>query len=283
MSTTVDVAFTKQYEREVHEAYQRMGSKLRPWVRTRSVVNAKDVTFQIVGKGSAGTKGRHSLVPTMNQTHTNVTATMQDYYAADWCDKLDELKTNIDERQVIANGAAAVLGRTTDQLIINALDGAATNTQTMSTASAAAFHATVLTAIKKLNARDVPDDGQRYAAVSPTFWSWLMLVKEFVSADWVGSDSLPFKQPSTQMKSWAGFVWMVHPGLTGVDTSTAVSHLFHRSAVGLGTNQDISTDITWHGDRAAHFISCMMSMGAVLIDGEGTVKMTLDETAALAQ
>lgn len=283
MSTTVDVAFTKQYEAEVKEAYQRMGSKLRPWVRTRTVSNAKDVTFQIVGKGTAGTKGRHSLVPTMNQVHTNVVATMQDYYAADWCDRLDELKTNIDERQVIANGAAAVLGRTTDQLIINALDSASTNTQTMATSSSAAFHATVLTAIKKLNARDVPDDGQRYAVVTPTFWSWLMLVKEFVSADWVGAGDLPFKGPSTQMKSWAGFTWMVHAGLTGADTSSGVSHLFHRSAVGHGINQDITTDITWHGDRAAHFISCMMSMGSVLIDGEGTVKMTLNETTALAQ
>ena len=29
MSTSIDQAFVKQFEREVHEAYQRQGSKLR--------------------------------------------------------------------------------------------------------------------------------------------------------------------------------------------------------------------------------------------------------------
>ncbi|MCI5061299.1 MAG: phage capsid protein, partial [Alphaproteobacteria bacterium] len=33
MATTIDQAFIKQFEREVHEAYQRQGSKLRNSVR----------------------------------------------------------------------------------------------------------------------------------------------------------------------------------------------------------------------------------------------------------
>lgn len=34
MSTSIAQAFVKQFEREVHEAYQRMGSKLRNTVRS---------------------------------------------------------------------------------------------------------------------------------------------------------------------------------------------------------------------------------------------------------
>jgi hypothetical protein len=34
MATSIDQAFVKQFEREVHEAYQRQGSKLRNSVRT---------------------------------------------------------------------------------------------------------------------------------------------------------------------------------------------------------------------------------------------------------
>ena len=45
-----------------------------------------------------------------------------DYYAGDWVDQLDELKINIDERQVVANAGAYALGRKTDELIIAALD-----------------------------------------------------------------------------------------------------------------------------------------------------------------
>ena len=103
MSTTIDQAFIKQFEREVHEAYQRQGSKLRSTTRTISNVNGNTAVFQKVGKGSASTKSTHGMVPVMNLTHDNVEVTMEDYYAGDWIDRLDELKINIDERQVIAN------------------------------------------------------------------------------------------------------------------------------------------------------------------------------------
>jgi hypothetical protein len=35
--------------------------------------------------------------------------------------------------------------------------------------------------------------------------------------------------------------------------------------------------VTWHGDRAAHFVNSMMSQGAVLVDGQGVVRMRCKE------
>ena len=98
MSTTIDQAFIKQFEREVHEAYQRQGSKLRNTVRTISNVNGGTAVFQKVGVGTASTKSTHGLVPVMNLDHSNIEVTLSDYYAGDWIDRLDELKVNIDER-----------------------------------------------------------------------------------------------------------------------------------------------------------------------------------------
>ena len=278
MSTTIDTAFTKQFEAEVHVAFQRKGSKLRGTIRTKTVSNAKDTTFQKYGTGFASTKQKHGLVQVSDIAHTNVTATLADYYFGEWVDNLDELKTNIDERQVVANAGAYALGRKTDELIITALDTASTNTVTMGTASAAAFLAKQLEAIEKLNALDVPDDGQRYAAVSPRHWSWLMLIKEFASADYVGDR--PYA--GTQMKTWLGVNWMMHSGLSK-SGNNRTNHLWHRSAIGHGIGSDVQVDITWHGDRAAWFVNHMMSQGSVLIDGEGTCEMVLDESAALAQ
>ena len=40
---------------------------------------------------------------------------------------------------------------------------------------------------------------------------------------------------------------------------------------------EISTDITWHGDRAAHFVNTMMSQGAVLVADTGLVRMRCKE------
>jgi len=59
MSTSIDQAFIKQFEREVHEAYQRQGSKLRNTVRTINQVKGSSAVFQKVGKGTASTKSTH--------------------------------------------------------------------------------------------------------------------------------------------------------------------------------------------------------------------------------
>ena len=56
MATTIDQAFIKQFEREVHEAYQRQGSKLKNTVRSVNNVKGASTVFQKVGKGTASTK-----------------------------------------------------------------------------------------------------------------------------------------------------------------------------------------------------------------------------------
>ena len=55
MANTIDVAFIKQFESDVHMAYQRMGSKLRNTVRTVGNVAGNVVRFQTIGTGTAMT------------------------------------------------------------------------------------------------------------------------------------------------------------------------------------------------------------------------------------
>ncbi|MBI1206772.1 MAG: hypothetical protein GC191_05720 [Azospirillum sp.] len=267
MSTSVTQAFIKQFEREVHEAYQRMGSKLRASVRSKNSVQGASTVFQKVGKGIASTKARHGAVPVMNLDHTPVECTLADYYAGDWVDQLDELKTNIDERAVIANAGAYALGRKTDELIINQLD---TSTNFAGANTDGMTKTKVLAAFELLGAADVPDDGQRVAVVGWKQWSQLLGIAEFVSADYVGSDELPWR--GTQAKRWLGTLWMPHSGLT-VSGSVRFCHWFHKTAVGHASGADVKTDISWHGDRAAHFVNNMMSQGACLIDPTGLVTL----------
>jgi hypothetical protein len=267
MSLDISNAFIKQFEREVHEAYQRMGSKLRDTVRVKNNVIGASTIFPIVGKGAAMTKARNGMVPTMNVTHSTVECFLQDYYAGDWVDRLDELKTDIDERQVLANAGAYALGRQSDALIISALDGATTNALTNTDGMTLDK---VMAAFEILGANDVPDDGDRVAIVGWEQWSQLLQIQEFSDADYVGSDELPFN--GTQAKRWLGTLWMPHSGLT-VTSSVRQCHWYHRTAIGFASGDDINTDITWHGDRAAFFVNSMMSQGAVLIDNAGVVTL----------
>jgi hypothetical protein len=267
MSTTIDQAFVKQFEREVHEAYQRQGSKLRATVRVKTGVKGSSTVFQRIGQGSAGTKARHASVPVMDAEFAAVEATLQDFYTGEWIDQLDELKTNIDERAVLANAGAFALGRKTDEMIINAL---VSTDQVAGSAVDGLTKAKVLTAFEILGAKDVPDDGQRFAVIGWKQWSELLQLPEFASTEFVGEAQLPWR--GCQAKMWLGTMWIPHSGLPG-GAGQRICVWYHRSAVGHAIGKEVSTDITWHGDRAAHFVACSMSQGSALIDPRGVVKM----------
>ncbi|QJE74559.1 hypothetical protein HHL28_17145 [Aerophototrophica crusticola] len=267
MSAEIEKGFVKQFEREVHEAYQRMGSKLRATVRSKNNVKGASTVFQMVGKGSASTKARNGLIAAMNQDREAVECLLADYYAGDWIDKLDEIKTNIDERAVVANAGAYALGRKTDELIIKELDKSALFA---GGPGDGLTRDKVLEAFELLGAGDVPDDGQRTCVVGWKQWSQLLSIEEFANANYVGVDELPWR--GTQAKRWLGTLWMPHSGLTK-QGETRLCHWYHKTAVGHASGSEVQLDITWHGDRASHFVNSMMSQGAALIDAKGVVTL----------
>lgn len=278
MSTSIDQAFIKQYEAEVHAAYQRMGTRLKGTVRVKSGVIGKSVVFQKVGKGTAGQKTRHGLVPVMNVDHSNVEVILGDYYAGDWVDKLDEIKTNIDERQVLANAGAFALGRKVDELIIGAARSSLPSAQKIAVGGTGMTRAKIQQAIELLNDADVPDDGQRFCVVGSHQWEELMAIQQFASGDFVG-ETYPWLK-GTEARRWRNTVYIHHSGLP-VSGTTRYCLMYHKTAIGWAEGADITVDITWHGDRAANFVNHMMSGGAVRIDDTGVVEIACDDTATI--
>lgn len=199
MSVSIDNVFVKQFEADVHLAYQQMGTKLRSTVRSKSGVVGASTTFQKVGRGTASTKSRHGIVPVMNLNHEPVECMLADYYAGDWVDALDELKVNIDERRVVASAGAYALGRKTDELIVSAMSNATANVGDYSTGLTKDL---ILSAVEVLNTNDVPDDGRRFAVVGVRQWNELLSMDEFVSADYVG-DALPLLNGASHANGWA--------------------------------------------------------------------------------
>jgi hypothetical protein len=214
------------------------------------------------------------MVPVMNLSHTAVEVTLADYYAGDWVDRLDELKINIDERQVIANAGAYALGRKTDEQIIDAL--ATANDHVIVDANTGLTLTKILDAFETFGTNDVPDDGNRFAVVGWKQWRQLLQIPEFVNADYIGHDELPYATV-TQAKQWLGTVWIPHSGLP-VASDIRSCFFYHKTAIGHAAASDVKTDITWHGDRAAHFVNNMMSQGAVCVDEAGIVVINCDET-----
>lgn len=270
----VDQSFIKHFEAEVHTAYQQQGSKLKTTVRSKSGVRGASTTFQVIGAMLATQKARNAAITTSNVSHEPVECDLVDYYAGEWIDALDELKTGHDERKVLAMAGAYALGRKTDDLIISALSAA---TQSVGSTAAALTKERILEAFTTLNTNNVPDDGERYAVVSPQAWNQLLSIEEFSSANYVG-EAYPMLNGSESRK-WMGIVWIMHTGLPAAD-SAHTCFIYHKTAVGHASGQEIKTDISWHGDYASYFVSNMMSQGAALVDPNGVIKLSVLDTPA---
>ena len=297
MSTSVSTSFVKQYERDVHDIFQLQGSVLKPGVRSVGNVVGSSTTFQKVGKGVATTKSRHGTITPMNQDHTAIECTISDFYAGDWVDKLDEAKITIDERGAIARGGAMALGRKVDDQILTVLAASAEDSGVVTITSYAAIRNGITEMIQRLISNDAYEPGHLYGVLSPVFWSMLMTVDQFQNADFVGADGMEFKKNAPakgRFKDWLGVMWTVHSAVPGIATSTADIFCWNKRSVGYATGKHsgniasasgaetaIAADITWHGDRAAHFINHAMSGGACAIDATGMITSQVDDTGAL--
>lgn len=299
MSTSVSNSFIRQYERDVHDIFQLEGSVLKPGVRFKTDVVGTSTTFQKAGKGVATTKSRHGTITPMNQDHTAIECTLSDFYAGDWVDKLDEAKLNIDERGVIARGGAMALGRKVDDQIFTVLAANAEDAGAVTITSSAAIRNGLTEMVQRCISNDAYEPNNMYGVLSPVAWAMAMTIDQFQNADFVGSNGQEFAKNAPVkgvFKNWLGVLWTVHSANPGIGTATSDIFVWNKRSIGYATGKhsanvasvggqknemNISADITWHGDRAAHFINHAMSGGACAIDATGMITSQIDDTGAI--
>lgn len=260
-------------------------------------VVGKSTTFQKIGTGTATTKARHGVITPMNQGHTPYECNLFDFYAGDYVDRLDEAKTNIDERMAIAQGGAWALGRKVDDQIITSLGTTTQGAVTWVVTSANAIRNSMINMAKALFANDVPNDGNAFGLLTPQAWAFAMTINQFTSKDYVtnqpfedGPPVAPVNPGISNAIDFMNVKWMMHPGLTGVGTATASVFAYHKFALGYATgahaqnnadNDVVRAMINYIPDRDSYFVNHAMSGGAILIDDKGVIKGTVDDTASL--
>lgn len=275
MSNTVPLSFVTEYESGVHVAYQQRGSKLRKTIRVQTNVVGEKAIFQKVGKGQAGKKTRHGNVPLMNLDHSTVTAILEDWYAAEYIDKLDQLKTKNEEMAIAQDAGGYALGRKIDSLIIDKLDG---TSNIIGNGSAGFTKTTALSIFQGFNDVDTPDDGNRWCILGPHQWNEMMNVEEFKNSDYAGDKYAWLK--GTESRTWMGINWMFHTGLPLVG-GVRKCFAYHRTAAGLAEGTDVKSFIDWVPEKAAHLADSMLSAGAVLIDETAVFEIQCDDDAAI--
>ena len=293
MSTSVTTAFVTEFDSELNLAFQREGGMLLPTVTHRRNVVGSTYTFEHVGTGAAVTKSRHGTITPMSLTYTAPTATIADFYAGDWHDKLDASKAKIDVNKGIALTGAQALGRKVDTQLLTAMTATTQASVTLTLTTIGLARSGLLSWVKELVGNDVPNDGRLFGTLSPTLWAIAETIPQFASLDYVGPNGMPYPSGAPgfrQFRKWNGVLWCVHTGLTNIGAASCEGFVYHQRAIGYASGkldgnvadgQMAKADITWHGDRAAWFVNNMMSGGAALIDDSGVIQGTWDDSSAV--
>lgn len=279
MSTTLSAAATASFDADVKHAYQDM-RKLRETVRIKSGVVGSTHRFPKLGAGLATQRVPQTDVVPMNLQHTNATATLEDWNAAEYTDVFDEQKTNISERAELAGSIAKAIGRREDQLIIDALDATATTLTVASSIGGANSNLNVdkLRRIGRLlGDNGVGEDEEICYVGSYVGREGLLGETEATSQDYNSVRALV----SGDINNYLGieFKWLASRAEGGLDLTSGdrTTYAYAKTAVGYAIGLDQRMEVNYIPTKTSWLANMLFSGGAVEIDAGGVVEVTCDE------
>lgn len=264
----ISTEFKAAFSDVVHKAYADPGRRLRGKVRVESCVGSTH-RFEYQGSVEANQKARHAEVTPLAPDHTNVEATLEDWYAAIPSDILDEDKFTSNHIQLYQQHIIEALNRRSDTIIRTAME---TTTNTIT-----AVGGLTLPKMQELyqNFGDnyIFDRGNKcHLLVGYEEWNDLSNIDEFANADFI-KDQV-FEKMGVPTKFFLNFHITPWPRLTsnaGVTTCLA----WEESCVGLAVGTELKTRVAVIEDKWETLFSAAMSMGSVLIDGTGCYKLNV--------
>ena len=277
MAINVSTAFVDLFDSEVKQAYQAE-SVLRGTMRTRTGVAGNTVKFPTIGKGVATLRVPQTDVTPLNVTYGQVTATMEDYIAAEYSDIFQQSHINFDERSELVQVVSKSIARRMDQIMIDALN-AATGTSTVATTIGGAgtnMNIEKLRATAKaMNEKNVPSEG-RNLLMHASQLDALLGETEITSQDFASVKALVKGEINTFM----GFniLTMGDRDEGGIPKpSTRTCFAWHKDSMGYAESMAQKTEVNYVPEKTSFLVSSMFSAGSVSIDGEGIVKISCTE------
>lgn len=293
MSTEVTTSFVQQYSSNVQMLVQQKGSKLRGLVRSETV-NGKAAFFDQIGVTHARQRtSRHADTPRMDTPHARRRVTVADYDWADLIDREDKVRMLIDPTSEYAMAAAWAMGRSMDEVIIDAALGTAytgetgATTTTITTAQTIAVGSTGLTLAKLLAAKEIMDghdvnDEGRYIACTAGQITDLLNTTEVKDSDYNTVKALV----NGQVNTFLGFTFVPVNGLRSDATKILPLNgssdrrciAWQRDCLLLGMGAEPMAKISERDDKNyATQVFYSMTLGATRMQEKGVVEIVCDE------
>jgi hypothetical protein len=279
MAVSISNAFVTLFDSEVKQAYQAQRA-LAGLTRERSV-EGSTVKFPKIGKGTATVRVPQTDVTPMSVTYSQVTATMEDYIAAEYSDIFNQAKVNFQDRAELVQVVSGAIGRRMDQVVIDALVAASgTNTVTNDIGGTDTnLNVAKLRAAKKaMDAKNVPAQNRVIIAHANNMDS-LLAETAVTSSDFNTVKALV----QGEIDTFLGFKFINlgdrdEGGLAIDGSSDRIVYAFHKDAVGLGMGMNQQSRVDYIPEKTSFLVASMFSAGAVAIDAEGITKITCRES-----
>lgn len=278
-----DTAFQTQYRQEFIQAFEQHQSLLRDTVTTEAVIKGNEAVFLVAGSGDADavSRGVDGRIPARADDNNQNTATLRE-----WHDLVRKTGFNVfasqgNQRAIMQMTTMAVLNRKIDELIIDQL-----NTGTVTVGSSATLPSVSLyqNGSVKLQNASVPWDSNITLLCQPSFLAYLEQAPEFTNADYVNMRPYAGENPEwrdTPMAyRWRNTLIVSHPNLPGKGTSSEISFLYHKNAVGHAANTEgMQSPVGYDEEQDYSWARCSCYMGSVVLQNTGIVKITADGSA----
>jgi len=279
MAIGLSNAFVTLFDAEVKQAYQAK-AQLVGATRQRRGVEGSTAKFPKAGKGVATLRIPQTDVTPLNVDFSQVTATLEDWNAAEYSDIFMQQKVNFDERQELVQVVSNAIGRRQDQLILDALTASSTSLTVGNDVGGTDTNLNLdklLAAKKALDANNVPPS-DRHMVIHANNLSALLGETEVTSSDFASVKALV----NGEINTFLGFNFhvlgdRVEGGLTVDGSSDRTIWAFHKDALGYAEGMGPKTEINYVPEKTSFLVNSMFSAGAVAIDAEGIVQITCRE------
>jgi len=282
MAIGLSNAFVTLFDAEVKQAYQAKAQLVNA-TRQRRGVEGSTAKFPKVGKGVATLRIPQTDVTPLNVDFSQVTATLEDWNAAEYSDIFMQQKVNFDERQELVQVVANAIGRRQDQLILDALAAASLAAGNVIATSVGGADTNLnldklLAAKKAMDANNVPPT-DRHMIIHANNLSSLLAEQKLTSSDYASIKALV----QGEINTFLGFTFHVlgdraEGGLPVAAGDVRSCWAFHKDAVGYAEGMGPKTEINYVPEKTSFLVNSMFSAGAVAIDAEGIVEVKSDET-----
>lgn len=277
MSKNLTSVAKAEFDSMVKHAFQGSG-KLKSTVEYRGNVTGSTYDFRLMGKGQGHQRsGSSSLVVPMDIDHSLKQASMTDWEHPEYTDIFDQAEVNFDEKEKLTTTIGKAMGRTEDQLIIDAIvAGTYNTTATDLEGFSIVAGGTGFTIAKLLALRAYYDDLEVEEdvniAVSGTGMQSLLTNSEVTSSDTNTVRALV----GGSIDSYMGFKFhkvgarRLEGGLGG---SGLVAYAYTSNSVGLASGLSGRTSVDWIPERTSWLCNGILKSASTIIDPEGTAKI----------